>query len=353
MQSYADTCSGLSAQPRVWLVTGAAGFIGSNLVEALLLLGQKVVGMDNFLTGHQKNLDQVRRLVPPDGWARFQFLHADIRDPQACREACAGVDYVLHQAALGSVPRSIEDPQLTHEINATGFLNMLTSAREAGVSRFVYASSSSVYGDHPGSPKVEHAIGKPLSPYAAGKRSNEDYARAFARCYGMQCAGLRYFNVFGRRQDAEGPYSAVIPRWVSSMIRGEPVYINGDGETTRDFCHIANVIQANILAATVKRSGSMDEVYNVAVGDTTSLNELFEALRSGLALRYPHVALLQPTYREMRAGDVRHSLADISWATQDLGYMPTHPFAKGLREALDWYANELGGARHPQSAGTP
>ena len=353
MQSYTDTCSHMAAQPRTWLVTGAAGFIGSNLVEALLRLGQKVVGLDNFLTGHQKNLDQVRGLVSRDEWARFQFLQADIRDVEACRKACAGVDYVLHQAALGSVPRSIENPLLTHEINVTGFLNVLNSAREAGVSRFVYASSSSVYGDHPGSPKVEHAIGKPLSPYAAGKRSNEDYAQAFARCYGMQCTGLRYFNVFGRRQDAEGAYSAVIPRWVSSMIRGEPVYINGDGETSRDFCYIENVVQANILAATASRPGLVDEVYNIAVGDTTSLNELFEALRSGLAPRYPHVASLQPIYREMRAGDVRHSLADISRARQDLGYMPTHPFAKGLREALDWYANELGGARHPHPAGTP
>ncbi|MEQ1593445.1 MAG: NAD-dependent epimerase/dehydratase family protein [Thiobacillaceae bacterium] len=331
----------LQAEPQTWLVTGVAGFIGSNLIEALLQLDQHVVGLDNFATGHQKNLDQVQASVGAERWARFTFRQGDIRDPDTCQAACAGVDYVLHQAALGSVPRSLEDPLATHAANNTGFLNMLVAARDARVKRFVYAASSSTYGDHPGLPKVEDVIGKPLSPYAVTKLVNELYADVFGRCYGMESIGLRYFNIFGRRQDPDGAYAAVVPKWVSSMIHNEPVYINGDGETSRDFCYIDNVIQANLLAATSQHADAANQVYNVAVGDRTSLNQLFEAIRVNLAPRFPHLADARPVYRDFRAGDVRHSLADISKARTRLGYAPTHRISEGLAEAMDWYVNDL------------
>lgn len=331
----------LAAEPKTWLVTGAAGFIGCNLVEALLSLGQRVVGLDNFATGHRRNLDQVRASVGAEAWARFRFIEGDIRDPDTCRAACAGADYVLHQAALGSVPRSLEDPLATHAANNTGFLNMLVAARDAKVKRFVYAASSSTYGDHPGLPKVEDTIGKPLSPYAVTKLVNELYADVFGRCYGMASIGLRYFNIFGRRQDPNGAYAAVVPKWVSSMIANEPVYINGDGETSRDFCYIDNVIQANLLAATAAHPEAANQVYNVAVGDRTTLNQLYEAIRANLAPRFPHLAEAKPVYRDFRAGDVRHSLADISKAKTRLGYEPTHRIGEGLAEAMDWYVADL------------
>jgi UDP-N-acetylglucosamine/UDP-N-acetylgalactosamine 4-epimerase len=341
MSAFDDLKPQLLAVPKTWLVTGVAGFIGCNLVEALLRLGQNVVGLDNFATGHQKNLDQVQASVTPDQWAYFRFIQGDICELDTCRAACTGVDYVLHQAALGSVPRSIEDPLLTNASNIDGFLNMLVASRDAGAKRFVYAASSSTYGDHPGLPKVEDVIGKPLSPYAVTKYVNELYADVFARCYGMESVGLRYFNIFGRRQDPEGAYAAVIPKWVASMISNEPVYVNGDGETSRDFCYIDNVVQANLLAATSQRPEAANQVYNIAVGDRTTLNQLFEAIRSRLAPRFPHLAGFKPSYRDFRDGDVRHSLADISKARIRLGYEPTHRIDDGLAEAMDWYVTDL------------
>ncbi|MDA8127926.1 MAG: SDR family oxidoreductase [Betaproteobacteria bacterium] len=332
----------LQAAPRTWLVTGAAGFIGCNLVEALLQLDQRVVGLDNFATGYEKNLAQVQASVGPARWANFRFQRGDICDLATCRAVCADVDYVLHQAALGSVPRSIEDPLSTHAANNTGFINMLVAARDAGVRRFVYAASSSTYGDHPGLPKVEDVIGKPLSPYAVTKLVNELYADVFGRCYGMESIGLRYFNIFGRRQDPQGAYAAVVPKWVSSMIRNEPVYINGDGETSRDFCYIDNVIQANLLAATSQHADAANQVYNIAVGERTTLNQLFETIRSLLESKFPHLEGVRPVYRDFRAGDVRHSLADISKARARLGYEPTHRIGEGLAEAMDWYVQDLG-----------
>jgi len=332
----------LRAAPKTWLVTGAAGFIGCNLVEALLQLDQRVVGLDNFATGHEKNLAQVQAGVGPERWANFSFKRGDIRDLVTCHAVCKDVDYVLHQAALGSVPRSLEDPLATHAANNTGFLDMLVAARDAGVKRFVYAASSSTYGDHPGLPKVEDVIGKPLSPYAVTKLVNELYADVFGRCYGMQSIGLRYFNIFGRRQDPDGAYAAVVPKWVASMIHNEPVYINGDGETSRDFCYIDNVIQANLLAATSQHAEAANQVYNVAVGDRTTLNQLFEAIRALLAPKFPHLAGFKPVYRDFRAGDVRHSLADIAKARARLGYAPTHRIGEGLAEAMDWYVQDLG-----------
>lgn len=330
----------LQAAPRTWLITGVAGFIGSNLLETLLKLDQRVVGLDNFATGHQRNLDEVQTLVTPVQWARFRFLEGDIRDLADCRQACDGVDYVLHQAALGSVPRSLQDPITTNAANITGFLNMLVAARDAKVQSFTYAASSSTYGDHPGLPKVEDTIGKPLSPYAVTKYVNELYADVFARCYGFNTIGLRYFNVFGPRQDPNGAYAAVIPKWIASLIRGEPVYINGDGETSRDFCFIANVVQANLLAATAQSPDAVNQVYNVAVGDRTTLNELYAQLHCNLLPRYPHLQGTQPVHRDFRAGDVRHSLADIGKAQCLLGYAPTQRIGEGLALAMPWYIGQ-------------
>lgn len=327
----------LSGAKLRWLVTGSAGFIGSHLVQALLRLEQEVIGLDNFSTGHRDNLAEVRRLVGEPAWTRFRFIEGDIRRLDTCRQACAGVDIVLHQAALGSVPRSIEDPVATHESNVTGFLNMLVAANLARVRRFVYASSSSVYGDHPQLPKTEAAVGRLLSPYAASKGINELYADVFACCYGMETVGLRYFNVFGPRQDPDGPYAAVIPRWVAQMLAREPVVINGDGETTRDFCYVANAVQANVLAATVSDGEALNQVYNVAVGERTSLNRLFSTLRALLSETAPGVAAVEPVYGDFRPGDIRDSLADISRAGRLLGYAPTHDLARGLGEALAWY----------------
>ncbi len=341
MSTYGQLLTRLQGEPHTWLVTGVAGFIGCNLLEALLKLDQRVVGLDNFATGHRRNLDQVRAEVAADQWARFRFIEGDIRRPEDCRQACTGIDYVLHQAALGSVPRSLEDPVATNSANIDGFLNMLVAARDAGVGRFVYAASSSTYGDHPALPKVEDVIGRPLSPYAVTKVVNELYAQVFARAYGFRSIGLRYFNIFGPRQDPKGAYAAVVPRWISAMIRGEPVYINGDGETSRDFCYVANAVQANLLAATAEDPEAADQVYNVAVGERTSLNDLFRHLRDNLSQRYPGLEDLEPVHRDFRPGDVRHSLADISKARRRLGYEPTHRIDAGLREAMDWYVADL------------
>lgn len=341
MTDFEALQSQLLRAPKVWLVTGAAGFIGSNLVEALLRLNQTVRGLDNFATGHQRNLTEVQASVEPKRWARFTFHQGDIRELATCQQACQGADYVLHQAALGSVPRSIEDPLTSNAANVTGFLNMLVAARDARVARFVYASSSSVYGDHPGLPKVEDQLGKPLSPYAATKLANEIYADVFARCYRVASIGLRYFNVFGRRQDPEGPYAAVIPKWIAALIKNKPVHINGDGETSRDFCYIDNVVQANLLAATTNNPAALNQAYNVAVNERTTLNQLFYLLRDGLAPAYAHLRSREPQYRDFRPGDVRHSLADISKAAKLLGYAPTHRIAQGLDAALDWYKRDL------------
>ena len=330
MSAYELLKKQLQSKPQTWLITGVAGFIGSNLLEALLKLNQKVVGLDNFSTGHQGNLDEVQRLVSPEQWQNFFFTKADTCNLADCQAACIDVDYVLHQAALGSVPRSIEDPIATNASNVSGFLNMLVAARNANVKRFVYAASSSTYGDHPGLPKVEEQIGKPLSPYAVTKYVNELYADVFSKAYGLQSIGLRYFNVFGPRQDPEGAYAAVIPKWIASMIKGEPVYINGDGTTSRDFCYVANVVQANLLAASTQNAEAVNHVYNIAVGDRTSLIELYELMKQNLMDFCPKLDVAQAVFREFRDGDVRHSLASIDKAKKKLSYEPTHSMRQGL-----------------------
>src|SRR5690606_3902443 len=270
---YQEVTASLQTEPKVWLVTGCAGFIGSNLLETLLLMGQKVVGLDNFSTGHHYNLDEVQKTVSAQQWSNFTFIEGDICNLDTCRQATQGVDHVLHQAALGSVPRSLQDPITTNSVNIGGFLNMLVAARDAEVQSFVYAASSSTYGDHEELPKIEDRIGRPLSPYAVTKYVNELYADVFQRAYGFGSVGLRYFNVFGKRQDPNGAYAAVIPKWIAAMIRGEDVVVNGDGETSRDFCFIDNVVQANILASLAQPDG-VNQVYNVAVNARTSLHEL-------------------------------------------------------------------------------
>jgi UDP-N-acetylglucosamine 4-epimerase len=337
MTKFDDLCTRLRGERNTWLITGVAGFIGSNLLETLLKLDQRVVGLDNFATGYRHNLEQVEASVMPEQWLRFTFIEGDIRVLDDCRTACAGVDYVLHQAALGSVPRSLEDPITTNGANIDGFLNMMVAARDAEVRRFVYAASSSTYGDHPDLPKVEDRIGNPLSPYAVTKLVNELYAGVFARTYGFLTVGLRYFNIFGPRQDPNGAYAAVIPKWTAAMIKGEPVWVNGDGETSRDFCYIDNAVQANLLAATTDNPDALNQVYNVAVGDRTTLNELCENIRLLLAPRFPHLEQFKPSYRDFRKGDVRHSLADVGKARNLLGYEPSHRIAEGLAASIDWY----------------
>ncbi len=341
MSAYQDLAAELASRPRIWLVTGSAGFIGSNLLEALLRLNQVVIGLDNFSTGSERTLKEVRALVGPAQWKNCLHIKGDTRDPDTCRRAANGVDFILHHAALGSVPRSLAHPLDSHSANVTGFLNMLVAAKEAGVKRIVYASSSSVYGDHPDLPKVEHKTGRCLSPYAATKWMNEVYADVFSRCYGLETIGLRYFNVFGPRQDPAGPYAAVIPRWISAMRRHEPVWINGDGQTSRDFCYVANVVQANLLAATTPTPAALNQVYNIAVHARTSLDELFRLLTRKLAPFCPGLGRLQPRYREFRAGDVKHSEADIAKARTLLGYEPSHTIEQGLSEVIEWYCRKL------------
>ncbi|WP_136805333.1 NAD-dependent epimerase/dehydratase family protein [Desulfosediminicola flagellatus] len=331
----------LSNTPGTWLVTGVAGFIGSNLLETLLKLDQKVVGLDNFSTGHQHNLDEVESLVNEEQWKQFAFINGDIRNIDTCRQACQDVDYVLHQAALGSVPRSIEDPITTNENNISGFLNMLVAAKDAEVKRFVYAASSSTYGDHPDLPKIEGNIGNPLSPYAVTKLVNELYTEVFSKTYGFRAIGLRYFNIFGQRQDPNGAYAAVIPKWFAGLIKNEPVFINGDGETSRDFCFIENCVQANIMAATVTDEAATNQVYNVAFGERTSLNELYTLIQERVVGTNPAAKDAAPQYRDFRAGDVRHSLADISKATNLIGYKPEYSVKSGLDKAAEWYLANL------------
>ena len=341
MSEYKKILDNLSENPRKWLITGVAGFIGSNLLEALLKHNQIVVGLDNFVTGYQRNLDDVKNLVTPAEWKNFTFINGDIRKFEDCKKAAENVDFVLHEAAIGSVPRSIENPIFTNENNIDGFLNMLVASRDAGVKRFIYAASSSTYGDHYELPKVEDKIGKPLSPYAVTKYVNELYADVFARSYGLGSIGLRYFNVFGKRQDPEGAYAAVIPKWIGSMIKNEAVYINGDGETSRDFCYIDNVVQANILAALCENKDAINQVYNVAVGDRTTLNELYTDLHENLLPRYAHLAGVKAVHRDFRAGDIRHSLASVAKAKELFGYDPTYRVKDGLKFAMDWYLNNL------------
>ena len=340
MTAYTSLLEQLRSAPKTWLVTGAAGFIGSNVVEALLGAGQTVVGLDNFETGHRKNLEMACSAVGADALSRFTFIEGDIRNPEDCRKACAGADVVLHQAALGSVPRSIEDPAHTNGANIDGFLNMLVAAKDAEVSGFVYAASSSTYGDEPNLPKIEERIGKPLSPYAVTKYVNELYAEVFASTYGLRSIGLRYFNVFGQRQDPEGAYAAVIPRWFAGILNGQSVYINGDGETSRDFCFIDNCVQANLLAGCAG-DNAWNQVYNIAFGQRTTLNELFALIRNEAARHKPEAAGAMPVYRDFRTGDVRHSLADISKAENLLGYAPEFDVRQGLARAGDWYAANL------------
>ncbi|WP_277561150.1 NAD-dependent epimerase/dehydratase family protein [Acinetobacter beijerinckii] len=336
MTQFSQVCEELKSNQKTWLITGVAGFIGSNLLETLLLLDQKVIGLDNFATGFQHNLDEVQDSVSEAQWRNFTFYQGDIRQLEDCQKACVAVDYVLHQAALGSVPRSIADPIMTNSANITGFLNMLVAARDANVKSFTYAASSSTYGDHPALPKVEENIGKPLSPYAVTKYVNELYADVFAKTYGFKTIGLRYFNVFGKRQNPNGAYAAVIPKWTSAMIQNQDVVINGDGETSRDFCYIKNAIQANILSATTENDEAKNQVYNVAVGDRTTLNDLFNAIRE--ELNKNNVAYLKDAlYKEFRAGDVRHSQADISKAQKYLSYSPKHNIFSGINEAMPWY----------------
>jgi UDP-N-acetylglucosamine 4-epimerase len=331
----------LSDNPRVWVVTGSAGFIGSNLAEQLLRLGQTVVGLDNFATGYQRNVDDVKRRVGAEAAARYNFIEGDICNLDTCQRAFSDADIVLHQAAIGSVPRSIDDPIYSHESNVDGTLNVFVAARDQGIQRVVYASSSAVYGDHPGMPKVEGEIGNMLSPYAVTKYVDELYAAVFARSYGLEATGLRYFNVFGPRQDPNGAYAAVIPLWVASLLAGRECWVNGDGETSRDFCFIDNVVQANILAATTADPKAVSTVYNVAVGDRTTLNQLFGIIRDALAPWRPELAGASPVHRDFRAGDVKHSLADISRARELLGYAPTHSLSEGMEEAIRWYVDNV------------
>jgi UDP-N-acetylglucosamine/UDP-N-acetylgalactosamine 4-epimerase len=336
MSQYDDICGDLVNRPRRWLVTGAAGFIGSALVERLLDLGQSVVGVDNFITGHRRNLDEVLAINPDEKY-QFEFIEGDLRDLAVARRACAEVDIVLHQAALGSVPRSIKDPIASHEHNVNAFLNMLTAAKDANVKRMVYASSSSVYGDHPGLPKIEDRIGKPLSPYAATKRTDEIYAGVFHQCYGMELIGLRYFNVFGRRQDPDGAYAAVIPRWIAQLIASKPCEIFGDGSTSRDFCYIDNVVQANLLAGTATDSTVTGTIYNVGCNGRTDLKELFAMIRDNLERDFPQANGIEPSFAATRIGDVAHSQAAIEKIKAALGYEPTHNVAEGMAETVAWF----------------
>ncbi len=339
----------LRTKPKKWLLTGVAGFIGSNLLEALLGLEQQVVGLDNFSTGYRHNLQNVREIVGEERWSNFLFHEGDIQNLEDCQRACIGADYVLHQAALGSVPRSIDDPIATNRANVDGFLNMLVSALKAGTKRFVYASSSSVYGDSNELPKVEDRVGNALSPYATSKLINELYAGVFTRVYGLEWIGLRYFNVFGKRQDPQGAYAAVIPRWIDTLLNFQKPVINGDGETSRDFCYIRDVVQANILAALSDSPQGVNKAYNIAVGDRTTLNQLMEMIKTSLSRRIPEIAGIDPGYGPFRKGDVRHTQADISRARDLLGYVPEYAISRGIEESIEWYIADFASRRKAET----
>ena len=333
---------------KTWLVTGVAGFIGSNLAEALLKLNQKVIGLDNFSTGHQHNLDQIEESISDEQWRNFDFQEGDITNFETCQNITKDVDIVLHQAALGSVPRSIDNPILTNHNNVTGFLNMLTAAKDNGVQRFVYASSSSVYGDSQELPKVEERTGNLLSPYAVTKYVNELYMGVFQKCYGMEAIGLRYFNVFGKRQDPNGAYAAVMPKWISQILKGEDVFINGDGETSRDFTYIDNVVQANILAATTTNEKAFGQAFNTAIGGRETLNNLYSAIVNGIKDELPNLSIKKPIYRDFRAGDIRHSNANIDKIKRLLGYEPAHTLESGLKESIAWYIQDIQGRNNSE-----
>jgi UDP-N-acetylglucosamine 4-epimerase len=337
---YADLCEALVNEPRRWLVTGCAGFIGSALLERLLDLGQEVVGVDNFSSGHRRNLEHVLA-IHPDQRLQFKLIEGDITDPGVCRAAVADVDVVLHQAAIGSVPRSIADPARYHATNVTGFVNLMLAVRDAGIKRFVYASSSSVYGDHPGLPKHEDQTGRPLSPYAATKRIDEIYADTFGRVYDLEVIGLRYFNVFGRRQDAAGQYAAVIPRWIGNLLADRPCAVFGDGSFSRDFCYVDNAVQANLLAAGAAAT-ACGTVYNVAYGGRITLLDTFALIRDNMARFRPTVSSIEPVHEPPRFGDIPHSQASIERIRAALGYDPTHDVAAGMAETVAWFVE------HPQ-----
>lgn len=345
MTKYEELQEYLKNNQSTWLVTGVAGFIGSNLLERLLVLNQKVVGLDNLDTGYQHNIDQAiqdaNNATGKDLSSNFKFINGDIRDINDCNQACSGIDYVLHQAALGSVPRSIEDPIITNRANIDGFLNMLVASKDANVKRFVYAASSSTYGDHQGLPKVEDKTGNPLSPYAVTKVVNELYASVFAKTYGFKTIGLRYFNIFGKRQDPNGAYAAVIPKWAASILNKEDVFINGDGENSRDFCYIDNTVQMNLLAATTDNDEAIDQIYNVAVNDRTSLNKLYQMIEEKLIHRTKGLEKKEPIYQDFRAGDVRHSQANIDKAQALLDYQPKYLISQGMDETMDWYKDNI------------
>ena len=345
MSKYNELQDYLINNQNKWLITGVGGFIGSNLLEKLLTLNQKVIGLDNFITGNKNNIDQAiqdaSNIVNKDVSNNFEFIHGNIEDLSTCKEACKKINYVLHQAALGSVPRSIKDPINTNKANIDGFLNIIVASKDAEVDRFVYASSSSVYGDHPDLPKVEENIGNPLSPYAVTKIVNEIYANVFSNTYGLQTIGLRYFNVFGKRQDPNGAYAAVIPKWIAAFLKNDEVVINGDGKTSRDFCYVDNAVQMNLLAATSSNNDALNQVFNVAMNNRTSLNELFEMIKEKLNNKLNELDNKMPVYKDFRPGDVRHSQADIKKAKVLMGYKPEYSISDGLDEALDWYLSNL------------
>ena len=341
--NYKEVKKQLQEKPKNWLITGVAGFIGSNLLEELLKLNQKVIALDNFATGHRYNLDQVKQAVSKEQWENFTFVEGDMTDFSTCHSVTKDVDVVLHQAALGSVPRSIDNPIVTNHANITGFLNMITAAKDNGVKRFVYASSSSVYGDSQELPKVEEKTGNVLSPYAVTKATNELYANVFHLQYGMETIGLRYFNVFGKRQDPNGAYAAVMPKWIAQMLSNEDVYINGDGETSRDFTYIDNVVQMNIMSGTTTNENAFGQAYNTAAGGRETLNNLFTAIKSGLESNVENLDVPNPIYRDFRAGDIRHSNANIDKAKNSIGYNPTHTLEEGLVESIEWYINDIKG----------
>lgn len=344
MKNFEEISSYLKKNQHTWLITGVAGFIGSNLLEALLKLNQKVVGFDNFDTGYQHNINEAisdaaisLKSTQAEVSKNFKFINGDIRILNDCINACKKIEYVLHHAAIGSVPRSIQDPIYTNKANIDGFLNMLVSANEAKVKMFVYAASSSTYGDSKELPKIEDRIGKPISPYAVTKLVNELYADVFNSVYGFNSIGLRYFNIFGKRQDPNGAYAAVIPQWINRILNNQSIYINGNGKNSRDFCYVENVIQINILSALSENKNSHNEVYNVAFNDRTSLNRLHDLINSELLKKLPNLDSNKPIYREPRAGDIMHSLADISKAEKMLNYKPEYNIEHGLNLTIDWF----------------